>query len=752
MRWIWGVLACLYAQGGVPIGQWGVYAYHGNIREVTYVAPYFWCLSSEGVVLIDGESGAYRELSRATGLYANQPTALYGDPYSQWVFLGYDDGTIQYGTDAERLQLFQDIARNPIYTSRAIRSFHAKGDTLAIGTDFGVVLWQKSSGRVLGTVPQFPGAGFGEGVIAVRWGGGTLWCLTAKGLFALPEGRAWTGPWEKRSGAGFLLPDTLVNRFQGWGETPEGFLIAYAETLYRWNGSSWVAHPLPPALQGRRVLRFFGERGGWALAVSDTNVFFFSAQGAIYQEWNPGPTTLWCDPSATYHAWGSSWIGAWVRSPKIQVSTDSYQRLRGGSVTDVLPTPEGLFFLHDGWTLWRSGWGNFVTFYRAGASRGEAFSLSFPNGRSYSTPAGPVWDGATAWIGTGLGIVRLSPAGIVDTFSAYNAPFDGLFPDAQGKPTTLRFTALVRDNTGAIWAGKYFGNSNLAVWIPSSNTWRTLPYSDGLVVSIQIDSRGYKWILYRNGALRVIDDRGNPDNPTGFRTRLWGGNGTTLPGLPSPNIYVVAPDRSGAIWLGTDKGVAVLYGDPFDGTLSVSLPVIENRYLLEEETITDIAIDGQNRKWIGTVNSGAYVLSPDGNRQVANFNTTNSPLPSNFIFHIRPWGLTGEIFLITSAGTVSYRDWATDPSPALDSLYIFPNPVSRHFEGWIGIRGLSEGSTVRIFTVDGQAVRLLQSFGGQAVWDLRTLSGEKVSPGVYLVGAIDAEGQRSAVGKIVVTD
>jgi len=182
------------------------------------------------------------------------------------------------------------------------------------------------------------------------------------------------------------------------------------------------------------------------------------------------------------------------------------------------------------------------------------------------------------------------------------------------------------------------------------------------------------------------------------------------------------------------------------------VPVIENRYLLEEETITDIRVDGQNRKWIGTLASGVYVISAEGSRQLASFNQENSPLPANLVFRIRSWDLTGETFMITSEGVVSYRDWATEPAAQLDSLHIFPNPVSRDFSGWVGIRGLSEGSTVRIFTVDGQVVRYLQAFGGQAVWDLRTIQGERVSPGVYLVGALDADGQRSVVGKIVILE
>jgi hypothetical protein len=182
------------------------------------------------------------------------------------------------------------------------------------------------------------------------------------------------------------------------------------------------------------------------------------------------------------------------------------------------------------------------------------------------------------------------------------------------------------------------------------------------------------------------------------------------------------------------------------------LPVIDNRYLLEEESVTAIAVDGQNRKWFGTVSSGVYITNAEGTRQIANFNPLNSPLPSPYIYNIHPWDLTGETFIVTDLGIVSYRDWATEPSEVLDSLHIFPNPVRRNYDGLVGIRGLSEGSTVRIFTIDGQLVRYLMAFGGQAVWDLQTIDGRRVSPGIYLISALDAEGKRSVVGKIVILD
>ncbi|MCX7605841.1 MAG: hypothetical protein N2170_01075 [Bacteroidia bacterium] len=753
MSWGWILPLYVWLQGGVAIGQWGVYSYHGNIRSVTYISPYFWCLSTEGVVVVDGETGSYRELHRGTGLLYNRPTALYGDPYAGWIFLGYDDGQIQYGESPEALSVLREIAVNPIYTARAIRDLHAKGDTLAIATDFGLVLWSKRQRRVLATVAQFPGIAFAEPVSRVRWANGRLWVVTSRGLFSLSEGRPWSGPWEKVSGTGYGLPDSM-QYFGGWVETPQDFLLLFRDSLYRWSGNRWELYPLPPPFQGRRVLCVGGEGGGWALSAADVeNVHFFTVRGETTYMWNPGATALWMSPTGSYRAVGSGWIGAFLASPKISVSTDAHQRLRAGGVTEVLPTPTGIFFLHGGSGFWGAGWSTDVTFYPHGAPKGNLLSLSLLSGRYSPGLTEAVWDGAHAWIASSSAIMKITPSGRVDTFTAYNAPFDGIFPDPNGKPSYMAFSSLAVDKNGAIWAVKRYGNRNICVYLPYRGAWECLPYGDGAeAILVRVDSRGYKWVLFVNGRIRVIDDRGQPENVAVHRSVVLGVGGQPLPGLPSSRITTLAPDRTGAVWLGTDRGVAVLYGDPFDGSLSLSVPVIENRYALEEESITDVAVDGQNRKWIGTQASGVYVLSSDGSRQIANFNTQNSPLPSDLIYRIRPWDSTGEVFMITADGTVSYRDWATEPSERLDTLHIFPNPVSRTFEGWIGIRGLSEGSTVRIFTPDGQQVRYLQSFGGQAVWDLRTITGEKVAPGFYLIGAIDREGQRSAVGKIVVTE
>lgn len=750
MRWLWAVGALVWGQGSVAIGQWGVYSYHGYILGITYGAPYFWILSGEGLVLLHAQDGTYRELNRTHGLLYNRPTALYGDPVSGWVFLGYRTGEVQYGSTPERLSVWSDIAANPLYTSRVVRDFAAKGDTLVVATDFGLVVWDKRRQRSLATVAQFPGAPFSMPVWRVSWGAGAVWAFTDRGLYALPEGRPWTSSWEKRSGPGSPVKDT-VSYWRGWVETPEGFLMAYRDTLYRWvEGQGWTRRSLG-LFEGRKVLGVGGTGPSWALSLDNTDVLFFSPTGDTSHMWNPAAQVVWSDLSGQYRGVGSTWIGAFVRSPAGQFSTDAHQRLRGGNVTEMVPAPQGLFFLHGGTGFWGEGFSSLVTYYPYGAQQGMAYDLSQRTGRSWYGMTEALWDGNRLWIACRTGVLTLTPEGKIDTFTAYNAPFDGLSPDDQGYATTYGFSTVARSSSGTIWLGKRFGSRNVVAYFPASGRWQAFSFSEP-VLQIRTDSRGYVWVLHPGGVIRVIDDRGAPEAVNAYRIVTLSAGLGPLAGLTNGAIRTLAADRNNAIWLGTEKGIAVLYGDPFSGTLSLSVPVIESRYLLEEETITDIRVDGQNRKWIGTLASGVYVISADGSRQLASFSQENSPLPANLVFRIRSWDLTGETFLITSEGVVSYRDWAAEPSAQLDSLYIFPNPVSRDFGGWVGIRGLSEGSTVRIFTVDGQVVRYMQAFGGQAVWDLRTLQGERVSPGVYLVGALDAEGQRSAVGKIVILE
>lgn len=222
-------------------------------------------------------------------------------------------------------------------------------------------------------------------------------------------------------------------------------------------------------------------------------------------------------------------------------------------------------------------------------------------------------------------------------------------------------------------------------------------------------------------------------------------------GLLSNNIRALVKDRTGAIWVGTDLGPMV-FDNPagaFDPIIDAQPPIINRRRLLSNELITAIAVDGGNRKWIGT-QSGIYHVAPDGSQLLDTFTSSNSPLPNNVIQALAIEPVSGKLFIQTVNGLVSYQSSATEPAETLSNLTIFPNPVRPDFTGTVGINGLTDESTVKIMDAGGQLVYETRSQGGTATWNLRDYRGRQAQTGVYLVVVVAADGSEGLAGKLAV--
>jgi ligand-binding sensor domain-containing protein len=269
-----------------------------------------------------------------------------------------------------------------------------------------------------------------------------------------------------------------------------------------------------------------------------------------------------------------------------------------------------------------------------------------------------------------------------------------------------------------------------------------------------IDDLNRKWIVSANGDGLFCFDHGgslevtSDDRWRQFKQGLGRGN------LPSNNVLSIACDRNGFIWVGTDKGVAVIQcgDDVFNaGTCEAILPVVQEGNfagrLLAEEKINDIKIDGADRKWIATSN-GVWLLSADGQKVINRFIVSNSKLLSNEVFSIVIEPFTGEVFFMTGKGICSYRSTATEPVIEMKKPFIFPNPVPPGFSGTIAIRDLPEQAWVSITELDGRLVFKTRSLGGQATWNGKNYKGERVSSGTYLVMVANELNTQQVVGKI----
>jgi ligand-binding sensor domain-containing protein len=274
---------------------------------------------------------------------------------------------------------------------------------------------------------------------------------------------------------------------------------------------------------------------------------------------------------------------------------------------------------------------------------------------------------------------------------------------------------------------------------------------------IIIARNGFKWVtLPRGSGIYVLDDNNTPDNFSDDHSeKLNIMDGNTM----VSRTLSVAEDLDGNIWVGTDQGPFVYYNPDkvFEGQSTASRIKIPRKndpgyadYMLKNEVITAIAVDGANRKWIGTAGSGAYLLSADGTEELKHFDEQNSPILSNSVISLAVDNKTGEVWFGTSKGIQSYRSNATEGGNEFSKIYSFPNPVRENFTGSVTITGLVRDTEVKITDISGNLVYETMSTGGQASWNLQNYRGTRVSTGVYLVFCSNSDGTQAAVTKILV--
>ena len=162
-----------------------------------------------------------------------------------------------------------------------------------------------------------------------------------------------------------------------------------------------------------------------------------------------------------------------------------------------------------------------------------------------------------------------------------------------------------------------------------------------------------------------------------------------------------------------------------------------------------MAVDGGDRKWFGT-DHGLWLFSPDADEALLHFTTANSPLPSDRIVDVKVNDKTGEVWVATDAGVVTYRGAATVTEGSPKCTAVFPNPVRPDFQGVVGITGLANNALVKITDVAGHLVYATTATGGGVTWNLTNPDGQRVRSGIYLVLSTDADGKNSCVSKVAV--
>ncbi len=294
----------------------------------------------------------------------------------------------------------------------------------------------------------------------------------------------------------------------------------------------------------------------------------------------------------------------------------------------------------------------------------------------------------------------------------------------------------------------------------SDGTWKSFNYSyiSNDLRRILVTSSDKKWVVLGNGqGLLIFDNGSDIDNESDDQIKhlnIVDEGGAII----TNDIHSIAEALDGVIWIGTSEGVITYYepdnvfDDPNFHADRVLLDLGDGtaQYLLKYETVTTIAIDGANRKWFGTSNSGVFLLSDDCTEQILHFTENNSPLFSDKILNIAIDETTGEVFFATDKGLVSYRNDATEGLTTFNQPYAFPNPVTEGYNGLISLIGLVRNAHVKISDIAGNLVYETIANGGMATWNGKDFQGNKVHTGIYLAFCSNDDGSETKVIKILI--
>ena len=366
------------------------------------------------------------------------------------------------------------------------------------------------------------------------------------------------------------------------------------------------------------------------------------------------------------------------------------------------------------------------------------------------------------------GMYEFNDGKLVRYHNKDNSPLRGAFDRGNelGNEYVL-ISGMKFDNNGHLWVlNNQTQGVTLLEFDPVENKWtdhhnKILTNDNGIgkhtFRSLFIDSRGLLWFVndnwvepavfccdMSNDAIVKYDSFVNQD---GQRYSVsW--------------ITCVCEDKEGNIWIGTDKGPFMIQkndiGESSVTFYQVKIPRNDGSnfadYLLNNVSISAIAIDGGNRKWFGSDNAGVFLMSADNMEQLQSFTTSNSKLISDNIAYISINPTSGEVFFLSDKGLCSYQSDANNPAETMDNdqIRVYPNPVTPDYTGLITVTGLTYDADVKITSSNGALIAEGRSNGGMFTWDGCDRQGRRVASGIYMVVTATSDGKKGTVCKIAV--
>jgi len=746
----------------IPVGQWRDHLPFSNLIALARSTDRIWAASPYGIFWLDTEDNSINKLTKVNGLSDIGISHIAWNEAQGLLLVAYSDANLDIVKGGTIINL-PDIMNKQISGDKTIYNIFFRNQFAYLSCGFGVVVVDLQKEEIADTwYIGTQGAALRIFDLTFDKSGQTVYAATERGLRKaattanLALFSAWTqaGSFSDENSS-FNLVEAMDDKIV----TNRKAVQYNQDSLYILNNGKWST--LLPGTNFPRVsLNTSGSKliinMGFFITILNSDLSF-NSQITSYNPGTMNATDIIIDPD------GTKWI-ADADSAMIKINPD-------GTTIRIKPNGPAVattFALaSSGTDMWGVAGGRNDA-YGNNWSMANAFLFSDGKWSSFNNKNSPLLGDARDYVA--LAIDPLNPKHLFVASWGYgiseylNGAFKNQFTDVNSSlraatawNTWIGTGGLAFDSKANLWVTNSITTNILSVK-KVDGTWRSFnlsPYNTIDVGQLLVDQSDQKWLVLRNNDLLVFNDNNTIDNPSDDKVinlTNTAGNGN----LPGDFVTCLAMDHDGVIWIGSDKGVSAIYspwnvftGSNFDAQIVRVVSDGKLIPLLENETITAICVDGANQKWFGTANSGLFLISADGSKQILHFTADNSPLLSNTISCI---GINtdGEVFIGTDKGMVSYRGTAAAPVASSSGAYAFPNPVRPNYYGLIAIKGLTMNADVRITDMTGHLVSQTKAEGGQAVWNGNDLKGKRVVSGVYLVFVSNDDGTNTAVTKILI--
>lgn len=751
----------LYAQP--VIGEWTDYQSYASAKNVVDTGDKVYCVTEGGLFSFNKADNSIQKMSGINGLSDVGIERLAYNKENNLLLIAYQNANIDL-LIGNTIYNLSDIKRKQISANKTINNVMFSGKLAYLSCGFGIVVINLERKEIKDS--YFIGNdGDYLNVLDMATDGNYLYAATVNGIYKAsasePNLQNYNN-WVRQTN----IPHSdkkfnAIEYFNGHiiaNYTPDEW---YNDEMFQLNGTIWT-----PFLPEVRYAREISTIGNYIVITSRNMVLVYNdklekvmqVQKYVFSGQEETSILPLC---ANLDANNVLWV-ADQNFGLIKVGTQSERIVPEG------PSDNKIFSLAmNGQDLWiASGgrdesWNNIWTSPKIQLQRQGKWSVfdknDFPNPNKFSDmvcvaadPKDPDHVFAGSW---GGGVLEFNAGQFVKRYDNFNSTLQNQLPDKPLEPF-VRIGGMAFDSKGNLWVSNT-GASKVLSSFQADRTWKSYELkgiANKFVGKVVVTKKDDKWILVPRGYGLYALNSANSVSKEQKVVALFKEYKTEM-----NELYSMAIDQNGELWVGTSGGVAVfsnpekIWNDEVMYATRPGLNLKDGNFhpLLEKETVTAIAVDGANRKWFGTKSSGVFLISADGETELEHFNSENSPLLNNEITDIAINQKTGEVFIGTIAGLISYMGEATSGNDEFTEVYVYPNPVRETYEGPIVVKGLVDETDVRITDISGNMVYKTTSLGGQAIWDGKNLNGNRCKTGVYLVFLSDALGEQTKITKLM---